>query len=220
LEEIKSPSSTLAPPFLLRRQRDEENGGSRPSSIMGRKKKSKKWDDGLGPGGPVSQSAIFPQRQSDLAQPVEIDEKETSPSHDNTDSTLAPQDSLKHKDPEKIESEESPAESSGQASPNKEHVAVYDEGDNMIFENSDGEVLDVQPVSHAEHEKLHGSALPDVVKAEADKFWTLGGFRRKMSEVYSVEMEKRKEKGKSERKHEPARAYQFGNTVCLDALRC
>lgn len=223
LDDMKNPSfpaGTLAPPFLLRRQRDDENGGSRPSSIMSRKKKSKKWDDGLGPGGPVSQSAIFPQRQveADSAQPAEMDEKDGSPQGNTTDSTLAPQDH-KNKDPEndvdRIESDrDSPAESSGQASPKQQHIAVYDEGDNMVFENSDGEVLDVQPAPGS-HNKLPVSEIPEAIKAEAEKFWSIGGFRRKVSEVYTVEMEKRKEKGKTERKHEPARAYQFGNTVCL-----
>jgi hypothetical protein len=42
----------------------------------------------------------------------------------------------------------------------------------------------------------------------------MSSIRRKMTDVYSSELEKRKEKDKSHRRHEPARAYQFGNTVC------
>ncbi|KAI5457687.1 alkali metal cation/H+ antiporter Nha1 C terminus-domain-containing protein [Mariannaea sp. PMI_226] len=220
------PGSTLAPPFLLRRQRDDDNNGnSRASSIMSRKRKGKKWDDGIGPGGPVSQSAIFPQRPpATEGTEVEADEKDVSPSRDNTDSTLASQEKPKQKYHENLEIDESPAESSRQPSPRR-HIEVYDEGDNMVFENEDGDVIDVQPIPGHERfhirEKLTGHEnIPDptagLPKAEADKFWSLGGFRRKMSEVYTVEMEKRKEKGKSERRHEPARAYQFGNTIIVE----
>lgn len=224
-EEYKNPAyppGTVPPSgYLLRRQQNEEEkaSGSRPSSVMARKRKTKKWDDGIGPGGPVAQSAIFPQRPAalDATPSGETSEKEVSPSRDNTDSTLAPQDSLKSKDPEKVEdeSEESPSGSSGRVTPRR--IEVYDEGDNMIFETEDGEVIDVQPAPRASHESRDELPLPTTASAsrvDGESFWSIGGFRRKMSEVYTVEMEKRKDKGKSERKHEPARAYQFGNTVC------
>lgn len=226
-EEYKNPAyppGTVPPSgYLLRRQQNEEEktSGSRPSSIMARKRKNKKWDDGIGPGGPVAQSAIFPQRPAalDATQSGETSEKEVSPSRDNTDSTLAPQDSLKSKDPEKVEDEfgESPSGSSGRVTPRR--IEVYDEGDNMIFETEDGEVIDVQPAPRASHDsrdELPPPTTASASKAEGESFWSIGGFRRKMSEVYTVEMEKRKDKGKSERKHEPARAYQFGNTIIVE----
>ncbi|KAF7551220.1 hypothetical protein G7Z17_g5175 [Cylindrodendrum hubeiense] len=224
-EEYKNPAyppGTVPPPsYLLRRQREEEEkqaSGSRPSSVMARKRKSKKWDDGIGPGGPVAQSAIFPQRPAalDAAQSSELSEKEVSPSRDNTDSTLAPTDSPKSKDPEKVEdeSEESPSGSSGRVTPRR--IEVYDEGDNMIFENEDGEVIDVQPAPRSSDEQLPLPSTAETPRGEGGNFWSIGGFRRKMSEVYTGEMEKRKDKGKAERKHEPARAYQFGNTIIVE----
>lgn len=215
-EDLKSPAfpgGVLAPGFLRRQKEDDNGAGSRASSIMGRKRKSKKWDDGLGPGGPITQSAIFPQRQNASEQPSEVDEKDVSPSRDNTDSTLAPE----QRDREKVESDspgESPAESSGRATPRR--VTVYDEGDNMVFENEDGEVIDVQPAPRASDEQLPTPVVAGGSKADAGNFWSLGGFRKKVSEVYNGEVEKRKEKGKGERKHEPARAYQFGNTIIVE----
>ncbi|RSL75525.1 hypothetical protein CEP51_010783 [Fusarium floridanum] len=217
------PPGTLAPPagpysHLLRKQRDQ-GSGSRSSSIVSRKRKNKTWDDGIGPGGPITQSAIFPQRQStSLMSPVEPAEREESPSRENTESTLAAEDSskdsAKEKEPERIEqAEASPSGSSGQKTPPRP-VNIYDEGDNLVFESRDGEVIDVQPVPEAN--KTEGLPTPvTVAKADADKLWTISGFKKKMGEVYNVEMEKRKDKGK-ERKHEPARAYQFGNTIIVE----
>ncbi|KAJ3511493.1 hypothetical protein NM208_g15424 [Fusarium decemcellulare] len=206
-DEEKNPQF---PPW----QRDQ-GSGSRSSSIHSRKRKNKNtWDDGIGPGGPISQSAIFPQRQSTLMSSMEANEHEESPSRDNTESTLAADDSSKEKDPEKIEqAEASPSGSSGQKTPPRP-VNIYDEGDNMVFETRDGEVIDVQPAPEEErHHELPAPIL--AAKADGDKLWTIAGFKKKMGEVYNVEMEKRKEKGK-ERKHEPARAYQFGNTIIVE----
>jgi type IV secretory pathway VirB9-like protein len=152
--------------------------------------------------------------------PAEPAEREESPSRENTESTLAAEDSskdsAKEKEPERIEqAEASPSGSSGQKTPPRP-VNIYDEGDNLVFESRDGEVIDVQPAP--EEHKNEGLPTPvTVAKADADKLWTISGFKKKMGEVYNVEMEKRKDKGK-ERKHEPARAYQFGNTVCTTPI--
>ncbi|KAM5353961.1 hypothetical protein ACJ41O_000611 [Fusarium nematophilum] len=214
------PPGTLSPPagpysHLLRRQRDE-GSGSRSSSVVSRRRKHKTWDSGLGPGGPVSQSAIFPQRQSTSPlSPTDQIEHEEPPSRDNTDSTLAPEDISKEKEPEKIEqTEASPSGSSGQNTPPR-RVEIFDEGDNIVFETQQGEVIDVQPApertSHEDH-----PVTAAVTKTDADKLWTIAGFKKKMGEVYNIEVEKRKEKGKNERRHEPARAYQFGNTIIVE----
>ncbi|KAF5017590.1 hypothetical protein F66182_10466 [Fusarium sp. NRRL 66182] len=212
------PPDTLAPPsgpysHLLRRQRDQ-TGGSRSSSVVSRKRKNKNWDE-VGPGGPISQSAIFPQRQSSTPMsPTEQPEQESPPSQDNTDSTLAAEDSSKEKDTDKIEqAAESPAGSSGHKTPPKS-VNIYEEGDEMVFENKQGDVLDVEPAPESHrHDEDHVPIT--AVKPGHDKLWTVSGFRKRVGEVYHVEMEKRKDKGK-ERKHEPARAYQFGNTIIVE----
>lgn len=220
------PPGTLAPPtHFLRRQRNEEGSsrpGSRTPSLVSRKRKHKKWDDGIGPGGPVSQSAIFPNRSSfGPMSPSDFSEKDVSPStRDNTDSTLAAEDSSKDKDPEKMEDlEETSGHRPQQAAPT-EHVNVYEEGDQVVFENDDGDVLDVQPSPRAASPSAISPEqdLPAPVtsgKNEERMDWSFGGLRKRMGNLYNVEIEKRKGKGKAERKHEPARAYQFGNTVCF-----
>ncbi|CAM1510214.1 Fc.00g005490.m01.CDS01 [Cosmosporella sp. VM-42] len=230
LDDLKTPEfppGTLAPPsgpysHLLRRQREAEEGssrpGSRPASIVSRKRKNKKWDDGIGPGGPVSQSAIFPSRTSTSApmSPTEMSEKEISPMpRDNTDSTLTPGESPKEKYPETMEELETPSDKSNrEVSPRR--VEIYEEGNNMVFENEEGDVIDVQ------HESSDELPPPTTVpgrgrsKSEVERFWTLNGMRRKVTDMYTAEVEKRKEKGNTERKHEPARAYQFGNTIIVE----
>lgn len=232
LDDLKTPdypAGTLAPPsgpysHLFRRQHEEEISSapaSRPASVVSRKRKHKKWDDGIGPGGPVSQSAIFPQRNSTSApiSPADMSEMEISPMPDTTESTLSPQESPKHKDPEKADDSSDTRSGEARGESPRRNVEIYREGDNMVFEDEDGEVIDVQHDPSSEDERREdvsppgGATIQGRSKDEADKFWTINGMRRKMTGMYAAEIEKRKEKGKSDRKHEPARAYQFGNTV-------
>ncbi|KAL4732316.1 Na+/H+ antiporter [Fusarium chlamydosporum] len=210
------PDATIPPngPYshLLRRQRDQ--GGSRSPSVVSRKRKNKNWDDN-GPGGPVAQSAIFPQRQSSTPMsPSEQYEQDDSPSQDNTESTLAADDSSKERNSDKIEqASESPAGSSGQKTPPKP-VNVYEEGHEMVFENQEGDVLDVEPAPDSHREDENHVPIT-AVKPTHDKLWTMAGFKKRVGDVYNFEMEKRKEKGQ-DRRHEPARAYQFGNTIIVE----
>ncbi|GKU03797.1 cpa1 family monovalent cation:h+ antiporter [Fusarium langsethiae] len=198
---------------LLRRQRDQN--GSRSPSVVSRKRKNKNWDDDLGPGGPIAQSAIFPQRQSSTPMsPNEQHDQEEFPSQDNTESTLAADDSSKERNSDRIEQAgESPAGSSGQKTPPKP-VNIYEEGHDMIFENKDGDVLDVEPAPDSHREDENHVPIT-AVKPGHDKLWTVAGFKKRVGEVYNTEMEKRKDKGQ-DRRHEPARAYQFGNTIIVE----
>ncbi|KAL7892188.1 alkali metal cation/H+ antiporter Nha1 C terminus domain-containing protein [Trichoderma sp. SZMC 28014] len=220
------PPGTVHPPGqFLRRQREKEddtNGrsNSRPSSLSGRRRRHKKWDDGLGPGGPISQSAIFPNRPA-LASP---------PPERETPSPPEPRDSNFSGDsPTEVEAEKSDdvAEERGRRrnsdhSPRAPHINVYEEGEHLVFENDDGEVVDQRTVPHEsgggqQETSLRALAGRHHAKPEAEPFhWTMSGIRRKMTDVYSSELEKRKEKDKSHRRHEPARAYQFGNTIIVE----
>jgi hypothetical protein len=145
--------------------------------------------------------------------PTEQHEQEEFPSQDNTESTLAADDSSKERNSDKIEQAgESSGGSSGQKTPPKP-VNIYEEGSEMVFENKDGDVLDVEPAPDSHREDTNHVPIT-AVKPGHDKLWTMAGFKKRVGEVYNIEMEKRKDKGK-DRRHEPARAYQFGNTVCL-----
>ncbi|KAG6322631.1 hypothetical protein E4U44_003644 [Claviceps purpurea] len=224
LKEPSVPAGTLAPPFnFLRRQRDDDGNsrpGSRTPSVVSKRRKSKKWDDGIGPGGPVSQSAIFPNRQSLQA---DTPEKEfPPPTREATDSTTLGGDEGAEK------STECDGKSSGQQQQQQDHpphINIYDEGHQLVFENDEGDVIGMEPTpSAAEEEEKKDQAegqnkqskTAEGKAEEATSGWRLGGLRRKVSEYYSSELEKRKDKDKSERRHEPARAYQFGNTIIVE----
>ena len=220
IDEIKMPDFPpgIVPPLgvtgqFLRRQRDEDKGSkpaSRASSLGRSRRRRKKWDDGIGPGGPVSESAIFPQR----SQPPLL---QGTPYRQETSTTMT-SDTLREKDPEKYESESTPEDgpSRTQTPPKLE---IFQEGDDIIIEDEDGEVLAVH--SSQERPSLgdgqdleSGNFEKQDSKTEGGKFqWTYDGFKKKIGEVIKSEVQKRREKTKDERKHEPARAYQFGNTV-------
>ncbi|KAF5515830.1 Na(+)/H(+) antiporter [Colletotrichum siamense] len=219
------PPGTLPPVgfpgAFLRRQKEGEDGSkNRGRSTSRSRRKSKKWEDGLGPGGPVSQSAIFPTRREPL-----LNEKEPS-SPDNTDeSTPARRDSERGRgrDPEKDdEIVPSPEEGSSRTqTPPK--IQIYEEGDNLVVENEDGDVLTVERSSDrpagAGSDPVHTdlAAVAAAKSKQGEKFnWTLDSFKRKVEDVYTSEVEKRKEKSKADRRHEPARAFQFGNTVIVE----
>ncbi|PHH72295.1 hypothetical protein CDD80_4632 [Ophiocordyceps camponoti-rufipedis] len=218
------PPGALMPPLgFLRRQRDDDNipsrSGSRASSLVSKRRKhsSRRWDDGIGPGGPVSQSAIFPSRPmpGTGSGGVVLQETLSSPARENTDSTLSG-GSAKVKDPEKREDGDNGegGQRHGERAP---RVQVYAEGDHVVVEDESGDVLDVhsahqqsEEVSNAEEEDAGGDA------GEEASIWTLHGFRRKMSDMYTSEMEKRKGKANAQRRHEPARAYQFGSMIIVE----
>ncbi|RYP78082.1 hypothetical protein DL771_000775 [Monosporascus sp. 5C6A] len=223
-DELKMPElppGTLPPTGLpgqfLRRQREEDNpsrAGSRASSVNRRRRK--RWDDGIGPGGHVSQSAIFPQRRS-TSEPIEP----VSPAEGEA---LQEQSRASARHQAKVESEKAAEAEHGAAAdepgprgqgPSPE-INIYDEGNNVVVEDQDGQVLAVEP-------KDRGLGAPDEqeikerAKCETQKpYWTYDSIKKSFAEWRREEQEKRKARGKYERKHEPARAYQFGNTIIVE----
>ncbi|KAI2626763.1 alkali metal cation/H+ antiporter Nha1 C terminus-domain-containing protein [Hypoxylon sp. NC1633] len=238
-EELKSPDfppGTLPPTGMpgqfLRRQREEENpsrAGSRASSVSGRRRSRKKWDDGIGPGGPVSQSAIFPQRKSmsEATEPMSPSPSESmQPMSPRQESPSSPSEELQEKDSEKdVEKAEDvrkgrePEHGAGNEVPprHEQHneLEVYDEGDHIIVEDAEGQVLSVEETDHQAGKDLH--KLKEKAKAETQKpGWTYDSLKKSIGKWREEESQKRKDKTKDERKHEPARAYQFGNTIIVE----
>lgn len=236
-DELKLPEfppGTLPPVGMpgnfLRRVKDEDNPsrqGSRTSSVSGRRKR-KKWDDGIGPGGPISQSAIFPQRRTQSEQALATLHGETSSQsqqESQASNVASPTVSSRRgrpkergeRDPEKDdeEMEISPAESQTPHQQDTNQVELYDEGDHIILENQQGDVLAVKPPIEDEE----GSSAPiTALKSELQgqpgpSGWTYENLVKKIGNWRDEEIQKRKEKQTKARKHEPARAYQFGSTV-------
>ncbi|KAK4177451.1 putative Na(+)/H(+) antiporter [Triangularia setosa] len=246
-EELRMPEyppGTL-PPIgypnnFLRRVREDENNekqgssrqNSRPSSRSARKRR-KMWDDGIGPGGPISQSAIFPQRRTpneSQQQPLspiaaspgqppaytQDDSMEITPADDGA---AAP--STVHPDRQHHTSSDSTrAGSPNMGTPGDEHrnpIEVYNEGDNIIIENADGDVLAVHPSHSGNNIEGHAKELKSKLESEAGPLgWSYNALKQRVANWREEELAKRKEKEKTTRKGEPARAFQYGTTIIVE----
>lgn len=248
-DELKSPTyppGTLPPigypgSFLKRvREEDQQPGkpNSRASSLVSRRRK-KKRDDSIGLGGPVTQSAIFPQRRSQSEVTSTTLRDSQSPADEETPSASrrASEDPEKRADREgeegtpleraeadaerELEKEASiQARKQGSQDERPEepspHVEVYDEGDHIIVENAEGEVVAVEAAQEHRQEH-HLQDLKTKLQGEPGvSQWSYDALKKRIGHWRDEEMQKRKERQNSERKHEPARAYQFGNTIIVE----
>jgi hypothetical protein len=214
-KEPDFPADALAPPggFLRRRKDDDDSRrGSRASSLASKRRKSRKHDAG----GPVSQSAIYPSREGSglMSAAGVLSPGAETPTGTKELDDMTPNDSLKEKDSTTPEDGQDRQSAPAQRRRPRQ-VELYEEGHDMVFEDQDGEVLDVQPVDRHEDHDAGDGELPAPATQTQSRPWTLGNIRRNISTIYTTEMEKRKAKEASSRRHEPARAYQFGNTVCF-----
>lgn len=251
-EDLKMPDyppGTLGPlgypGNFLRRQKEEDQStkqGSRASSLSGRRRK-KKWDDGVGPGGPVSQSAIFPQRRSQSemtlrnsqsppnekatpspsrrASDAEDPEKQAARREDETLQERVQEDADKELQKETSEMDERRrrAEKAGEKPPEERdpEIEVYDEGDHIIVENQDGDVVAVEaPEEHRQEHHLEDLKTKLHHEGTSNSRWNYDALKKRIGHWRDEEVQKRKEKQNSDRRHEPARAYQFGNTIIVE----
>lgn len=215
---------------FLRRQKEEDNpsrAGSRPTS---RSRKSK-WEAGLGPGGPISQSAIHPTRRDEEKAEAISPEDDT----DTYDDKLAISSDSSSNDKSRIQD----------IQPEEE---IYQEGEHTIIEDKEGNVLGVRD-SHGEHglqrresdirearrlmkeqrvehgiaQKEHESAAEQAPGKAMEaiehphKTWRerMQSFTGHHHDEDGNVIEKPKTK-KPEHKRGPALAYQFGNTIIVE----
>lgn len=215
------------PQEFLRRQKEEDNpsrAGSRNSSLIPRRRK-KKWDDGRGPGGPISQSAIFPQRRSQSAHMSEQTSDTLTPGDSPGDGSPLNVENEKDErdlgevqdDPEMHEilhrhsDEEKRDRHNSDAERHPEREEIYQEGDDIIVENEDGDVIAEKISSGAsEREKQFIDDIEHPSHGYKNLKKKLGVWRHKDEPV--EDSPPKKEKGPV-RKRGPALAYQFGNTV-------
>lgn len=207
----------LAPPSGFLRRRKEGDGhkrnGSRASSLVSGRRRSRRRTESFDAGGPIAQSAIFPNRQD--TQDSQFEKEHDYPTGELNDSTSSDGVS-KEKDVEKRVAQEHQGEDLPHHPRSPPHIAVYEEGHEMVFEDEDGEVLDVQksPDPTDKHHELPKPATAMTRQGDApSRPWTLGGIKQRVSEMYTNEVEKRKAIEGNQKRRGPARAYQFGNTV-------
>lgn len=223
------PPGTL-PPLgypgnFLRRQKEEDPNdkqGSRASSLAGRRRKKKKWDDGVGPGGPVSQSAIFPQRQSQSdipRQDSQLSDRERRDDEPLQQRVQEDADKELERENSGIRDRRRDAQRAGEDTPDEPtpEIDVYDEGAHIIVENQEGDVVAVEaPDSHGKEH--HAADLKHKLHHEGagKSAWNYSALKKRIGDWHEGEIQKRKEKKNSDRSHEPARAYQFGNTIIVE----
>ncbi|KAF2238851.1 hypothetical protein EV356DRAFT_439805 [Viridothelium virens] len=236
-EKLEYPANTLspaspvgAPRNFLRRQKDDEPT-SRSSSRQ-RPRSKKNWEHGLRPGGPISQSAIAPQARRG-------DGSNIPPAPSRSDSeTIA----MKGSD----ESPGSSVEQQQQPVSEEPEEEVYKEGDKLVFEDEEGNVLDVvqshgetkdERTKHEVEEGLdlmkkkhihHGVAHTEDNHPTHQPHRAESGKDKRMDTLKRMDTfkgwnrgqasEKPSEIAKSrpEPKRGPALAYQFGNTIIVE----
>ena len=125
------------PGNFLRRQKDEESPIEKPRPT----RRKSRWESGMGPGGPISQSAITPQRRTEVTSPSEsvsdIFNEKGSPSGSGDSSE--PPDQLEMEDAQEKRDEKE--KRSGSKEIQEPEVEAYEEGDALIVEDEEGEIL-------------------------------------------------------------------------------
>ena len=165
------PAGTLppigVPGNFLRRQKEEDT--SRPDSRASSLKPSRRrrWEAGHGPGGPISQSAIAPQRLSRQDSGDREKSARSDEADDELDDTRA--DSAEDAPIDEAGSEIGPTEKKEPKGKSKEEpeVEAYMEGEDLIVEDEEGTVLREEKLKHATEEQ-EGQIIEDV-KRELQK---------------------------------------------------
>ena len=145
------------PGNFLRRQKDDDSPIEKPRPT----RRKSRWDSGMGPGGPITQSAIAPQRRTEITSPTEsvsdtINEKE-SPS--GSGDSNEPPDQLEMEDAQ--ERREEKEKRSGSKTINEPEVEAYEEGDELVVEDEEGEILGIHNVKGESDDQKRQHVLDD-----------------------------------------------------------
>ena len=146
------PPGTLppigVPGNFLRRQREEDDpsrSNSRASSLKPTRRK--KHESGFGPGGPISQSAIAPQRRSEQESP----RKERRGSEEVTEKLPGesrPPSAVDGGEKKTTDGEATEKRAEGDVAEAEPEVEAYVEGDHLIVEDEEGTVLRQETLEH------------------------------------------------------------------------
>ncbi|KAH8668247.1 alkali metal cation/H+ antiporter Nha1 C terminus-domain-containing protein [Tricladium varicosporioides] len=228
------PPGTLPPIGVsgnfLRRQKEEDNpsrNGSRASSLIPRRRK-KKWDDGRGPGGPISESAIYPQRRnqsehlseqtSETLTPGEgspHNEKENDDEKNEGELGDVQDDSEMHEILHRHSEDGKRDEHRSDAERNPEEVEIYEEGEDLIIENEDGEVISHQETPHGRAPQVPTKKSDAAPHDDEASLHGYQGLKKKLGALRH-KGEEESPKSQPQKKRGPALAYQFGNTIIVE----
>lgn len=152
------------PGNFLRRQKEEETPIEKPRPT----RRKSRWESGRGPGGPISESAIAPQRRTEITSPSEsvsdtLAEKESPSGSRESDE---PPDQLEMEDAQ--EKREEREEKSSSKKINEPEVEAYEEGNEMIVEDEEGEILATHNVQGEKDDEKRQHILDDEVALRKD----------------------------------------------------
>ncbi|KAL8934317.1 MAG: hypothetical protein Q9211_005295 [Gyalolechia sp. 1 TL-2023] len=161
-EKIEYPAGALPPVGglpgnFLRRQKAEDTLIQDGTARSTNRRKSK-WDSGMGPGGPISQSAIKPESQRLQNASDTLMEKETpSPSSESQIESPDQLEMEQYNDDEKEKAKGDEKEKAKDDEKEEPMVEAYEEGDQMVIEDEEGNVVRVQNIhgETAEQKKQH-----------------------------------------------------------------
>ncbi|KAI4138989.1 MAG: hypothetical protein L6R39_006516, partial [Caloplaca ligustica] len=205
-EKLDSPPSSLGPIGVpgnfLRRQKEEDTTlqtGKGAGTRVSTRRKSR-WESGQGPGGPISQSAITPARlQNQESASDTLTEKGTpSPASEDRDE---PPDQLEmgaRHDKEREQHKHIP-----------EHVdepelEAYEEGDKMIVEDEEGNVVSVDDIRGESPEQKKQHMLDDAKRVRTD---TSGEFAKGKYHPHEKTEGEQLEKGFEDGIEHPSHVY-------------
>lgn len=164
------PPGTLPPIGMpgnfLRRQKDEDTPieGRR---VMARRKS--KWDSGMGPGGPISASAITPVREKFGLNP-EDNVSETL----NEKGSLSPKSSEENEPPDQIEMEIKDEQRKKEHKQQPKHteepiLEAYQEGHDLVIEDEEGNIVSISDTRGETDEQKQQHVLAAKSKVERNE---------------------------------------------------
>ena len=176
------------PGNFLRRQKEEESPIEKPRPT----RRKSRWESGMGPGGPISQSAITPQRRSGVTSPTEsvsdfINEKDSPSGSGESDE---PPDQLEMEDAQ--EKRDAKEARSGHKHVQEPELEAYEEGDQLVVEDEEGETLAVHNIKGESDDQKRQHILDDeaALRKETSGEHAKGKFHQHEKQTEGEELEK------------------------------
>ena len=175
-ERLDIPPGSLppigVPGNFLRRQREEDDQSAPVSRAASQRssRRRRKWDAGMGPGGPISQSAITPQKRSETLTPSESPEEtlgESVHQDESPDADLHGEgegmDGVEMEEKARRDAERKDKEISRGDEPELE---VFEEGHDVIIEDEEGNVLAVEDSQNKTREQKSADIMAEKERLE------------------------------------------------------
>ncbi|EED22849.1 sodium/hydrogen antiporter, putative [Talaromyces stipitatus ATCC 10500] len=186
------------PGNFLRRVKEGEDEGRRPQSLRPKRRRKRMTNAG----GPISQSAIMPARRPDVTSPT--DEKPTAPEEPS------PVSEEERAERDRIEREGSPPRAERDRYGREPEIEVYQEGNHLIVEDEEGNVLRTEDITHESPEEQRQHILEQHKKLQADKS---GEFAKSKSHPHEKTEGEEIQKEVEQTAFHPGRSFRhlFGN---------